>query len=139
MAIIPITNSYILINAVDLSDHVQQVVTADSRDKIDITAMGATSKVYTKGLGDATATITFFNDWAAAKVHATLQPLISSTTPFTIEIRPVNSARSATNPAFLMSALLFDYSFLNVTVGEAPTMDVEFTNAAQAGVTYPVA
>lgn len=137
MAIIPITNSLVLINAVDLSDHVQKIDTTDSRSKVDITTMGATSTVYTKGLGDASAKITFFNDWAAAKVHATLQPLIGSTTPFTIEVRPVNSGRTATNPAFLMTALLFDYAFLSVSVGDAPTMDVEFTNAASAGVTYP--
>lgn len=139
MAIIPITNSLVLVAGTDLSDHVQKIETADSREKKDITAMGATSKVYTKGLGDASATITFFNDWAAGKVHVTLQPLIGSTTPFTIEVRPVNAARSATNPAFLMTALLFDYGFLSVSVGDAPTMDVEFTNAAQAGVTYPTA
>jgi hypothetical protein len=53
MAVGSITNAYVSVNGVDLSDHVVKITTEDSRDKLDITAMGATSKVYTKGLGDA--------------------------------------------------------------------------------------
>src|SRR5215831_231605 len=99
--------------------------------------MGATNKAYTKGLGDGKCTLDFFQDFAAAKVHATLQPLIGSSTPFNVEVRPVNGARSPTNPAFLMSALLYDYPFLDNSVGDASSLSVEFANAAQAGVTYP--
>jgi hypothetical protein len=42
----------------------------------------------TKGLGDATIEIEMFQDFAAGKTHATLQPLIGSTTGVTIEVRP---------------------------------------------------
>jgi hypothetical protein len=66
-----------------------------------------------------------------------LQPLISSTTPFTVEVRPTSGARSATNPAILMTGLLFSYSGLAGGVGDASTMSAEFQNAAQGGVTYP--
>lgn len=139
MAIFLATNNQILVNGVDLSDHVQKVTTQDSRDKVDTTAMGATSKVYSKGLGDGGCTIDFFQDFAAAKVHATLQPLLGSSTGFSVEVRPVAAARSATNPAFLMTALLFDYPFLDNGVGDASMVSVEFANAAQAGITYPTA
>lgn len=137
MAVFLGTNNQILINGVDLSDHVDKVTTVDSRDKVEVTAMGATSKVYAKGLGDGGCTIEFLQDFAAGKVHATLSPLIGSTTPFNVEVRPVNGARSATNPAFLMSALLFDYPFIDNSVGDASKVSVEFANAAQAGITYP--
>lgn len=137
MAIIVLTNAQVLVNGVDLSDHVQKVQLDDSRDKVDITAMGAINKAYAKGIGDGGATITFFQDFAAAKVHATLQPLIGSSTTFSLEVRPVNGPRTATNPAFLMTALLFDYSMLNGAVGDAATMDVPFANASQSGITYP--
>lgn len=139
MAITVLTNAYVSVNGVDLSDHVSKVTLNDMRDTVDITAMGATSKTYTKGLGDGKVSVDFFQDFAAAKVHATLQPLISSSTPFTLEIRPTNAARSATNPAYLMSALLFSYTMLDGKVGDASTMTAEFQNAAQAGVTYPTA
>ena len=137
MAISVLTNAFVSINGVDLSDHVSKVTIEDTRDQVDITAMGATNKAYTKGLGDAKVTADFFQDFAAGKVHATLSPLISSSTGFTVEIRPTNAARSATNPASLMTALLFNYNMLDGSVGDASAMSAEFVNAAQAGMTYP--
>lgn len=139
MAITVLTNAMVLVNGVDLSDHVQKVTLSDTRDKVDITSMGATSKAYAKGIGDGGATVTFFQDFAAGKVHATLQPLLASASTFSFEARPTNASRSATNPAFLMTAQLFDYGMLDGSVGDASTMDVEFANAANAGITYPTA
>jgi len=137
MALFTLTDAYISINGVTLSDHAKSVTCEDTRDQIDFTAFGATSKVYGKGLGDAKITVEFYQDFAAAKTHATLQPLIGSTTPFTVEVRPTSAARSSTNPAILMTALLFSYSGLAGSVGEASTMSAEFQNASQTGVTYP--
>jgi hypothetical protein len=137
MAIFTLTDAYISINGVTLSDHAKSVTVEDTRDQVDITAFGAVSKAYTKGLGDAKITVEFFQDFAAGKVHATLQPLLSSTTPVTIEVRPTSAARSATNPAALMSGLLFSYSGLAGSIGDASSMTAEFVNASQAGMTYP--
>src|SRR4051812_35994282 len=132
MAIIVVTNELILVNNVDLSDHVSKVTTNDTRDSVDVTAMGAVSKAILKGLGDASITIDFFQDFAAGKVHATLQPLIGSSTPFPVEIRPVNAARSATNPAILLAgALLMNYAGLDGGVGDASGISAQFVNAVQ--------
>jgi hypothetical protein len=127
----------VLINGIDLSDHVTKVTTEDMRDQVDITAMGASNKVYGKGLGDGKITIEFLQDFAAGKVHATLQPLISTSTTFSVEIRPVNGARSATNPAVLMTALMFNYSAVDAGIGDALKISADFVNAAQTGITYP--
>jgi len=137
MAIFTLTDAFVSINAVTLSDHSNQVTVEDTRDSKDITCFGATSKAIMKGLGDAKITCTFFQDFAAGKIHATLQPLIGSTTPVTIEIRATSAGRSATNPAALMSGLLMTYNMLNGGVGEPSTIQAEFVNAAQAGMTYP--
>lgn len=139
MAIFTLTDAYISINGVTLSDHAKSVTVNDNRSKKDATGFGAGSIVNMKGLGDATISVTFYQDFAAAKTHATLQPLIGSTTPFTVEVRPTSAARSATNPAAVMSALLFDYTFLDGSVGDVSEMSAEFSNASQAGVTYPTA
>jgi len=139
MAIFTLTDAFISINGVTLSDHAKSVTVEDTRDQVDITAFGATSKSYTKGLGDAKFTVEFYQDFAAGKVHATLQPLIGSATGVTVEVRATSAARSATNPAAVMTALLFNYNMLTGGVGEASTMSAEFVNAAQAGVTYPTA
>jgi hypothetical protein len=132
-----LTDAYVSINGVTLSDHARSVTVEDTRDQVDFTAFGATSKVYGKGLGDATITVEFYQDFAAGSVHATLQPLISSTTPFTVEVRPTSSARSTTNPAVVMTALLFNYSGLAGSIGDASTMSATFQNASQTGMTYP--
>jgi hypothetical protein len=140
MAIQVLTNAMVLVNGVDLSDHVSKVTVTDSRASVDVTAMGATSTAITKGLGDARITLDFFQDFAAAKVHATLQPLIGSSTPVAVEVRPVNAARSATNPAILLSgALLMNYSALDGSVGDASKFSADFVNASQTGMTYPTA
>ena len=139
MALFTLTDAFISINGVTLSDHAKSVTIEDNRDQIDFTAFGATSKAYGKGLGDAKITVEFYQDFAASKVHATLQPLIASTTPFAVEVRATSAARSATNPAALLaSALLFNYGMLAGAVGEASAMSAEFTNAvSSAGMTYP--
>jgi len=137
MAIGASTNAQVFINAVDVSDHVHKVTVEDTRDSVDITAMGATSKAVTKGLGDAKITIDLYQDFATSKTHQTLQPLIGSSTTVAVEVRPVNGARTATNPAALMSGLLMNYTFLDATVGDASMITAEFINGAQAGMTYP--
>jgi 16S rRNA C1402 (ribose-2'-O) methylase RsmI len=137
MAIGASTNAQVFINAVDVSNHVKKVTVEDTRDTVDITAMGATSKAVTKGLGDAKITIDLYQDFATSSTHQTLQPLIGSATPINIEVRPVSGARSATNPAALMSGLLMTYNFLDVSVGDASEITAEFVNGSQAGMTYP--
>jgi hypothetical protein len=138
MAIQVLTNAQVLVNSVDLSNHVSKVTVNDSRDSIEVTSMGATNKAYTKGLGDAKITIDFFQDFAGGSVHATLQPLISSSTPVPVEVRPTNGARSTTNPAFyLAGALMMTYNGLDGSVGAAAAITAEFQNASQAGLTYP--
>ena len=137
MALFTLTDAMIIVNGVTLSDHGNSVTVEDSREQVDFTAFGATSKTYGKGLGDGKITIGFFQDFAASKVHATLSPLIASTTPVTVEVRPTSAARSATNPAVVMSALLFTYNALQGGIGEASMTTAEFTNASSAGITYP--
>jgi len=133
------TDCFVSVNGVTLSDHAKSVTVEDSRDQVDVTAFGATNKTYQKGLGDGKMTVEFYQDYAAGKTHATLQPLISSTTPVTVEVRATSAARSATNPGIVMSALLFNYNGLSGNIGDASSFSAEFQNAAAAGITYPTA
>lgn len=137
MAIFTLTDATVIINGVTLSDHADSVTVTDTRDSVDITAFGATSKAVTKGLGDATIDIEMYQDFAAGKTHATLQPLIGSTTGVTIEVRATSAARSATNPAALMTGLLMNYNMLAGGIGQASKITATFQNSAQAGLTYP--
>lgn len=139
MAIFTLVDAFIQINGVTLSDHANHVTVEDTREEKDITAFGATSKAVTKGLGDATITMQFFQDFAGGKTHATLSPLIASMTPVTVEVRATSAARSATNPAAVMQGLLFGYNMLDGDIGEPSGTPVVFRNASQTGITYPTA
>jgi len=140
MAILgPFTNAYVLVNGVDLSSDARGVHITDSRNPVDVTTFGSSYVQETKGLGEASITVDFLQDYSSGKVHATLQPLIGSTTPITVEIRPTNSGRSATNPGHVLAAcLLFTYAPLDGTIGDAAAMSAEFRNApGGTGMTYP--
>jgi hypothetical protein len=137
MAIFVLTDAFVSINGVTLSDHANKVTVEDNRASVDITAFGATSVAVTKGLGDAKITVQMFQDFASGKTHATLQPLIASTTGVVIEVRATSAARSATNPAALMTGLLMNYNMIDGSVGAASNNAYVFQNNSQAGMTYP--
>lgn len=139
MAVQVLTDAFVSINGVTLSDHATKVTVEDMRDSVDVTAFGATNKTIAKGLGDGKITVELLQDFAAGKVHATLSPLIASTTGVVIEVRASSAARAVTNPATLMTALLMNYSMLDGAVGDASKITAEFVNASQAGITYPTA
>jgi hypothetical protein len=139
VAIIVFTNALVLVNSVDLSNHCSKVTTTDLRAEIDVSAMGSGYVQVTKGLGNAEIVLEFLQDFASSSVHQTLQPLVGSTTPIAVEVRPVNAARSATNPAILLaSGLMFTYAGLDSQVGDAAKISATFKNApGGTGMTYP--
>lgn len=128
----------VTINGVDLSDHVSSATIETSRDEVDVTAFGAANKEILAGLGDVTITLEMFQDFAAAEVDATLWPLSTTDTPFTVAIKPTNGAISATNPEYQLSALMFTYAPINGAVGEASATTVTFRNASQTGLVRDV-
>jgi hypothetical protein len=135
MAIIgAFTNGYISVNGINLSDHATSITVETTRDEVDVTAMGAVQKVTTPGLGDATITATFLQDYAAGSVDATLSGLATSSTPFTVEVRPTPGGRSATNPGYTLSALMYGYTPLDGSVGDALAITTSFRNASQTGL-----
>jgi hypothetical protein len=136
MAISVLTDAMVIINGVTLSDHANSVTVNDTRDSVDITAFGATNKAVTKGLGDASISVDFFQDFAAGKTDATLRPLVGSSTGIVVEIRPTSGARSATNAEAVMTGLLMNYNFLAGGIGEASTISAEFVNSSQTGMQY---
>lgn len=139
MAKFTLTDAYISVNGVVLSDHGNQVTVEDSRDDVDLTGFGANNKVHGKGLGDAKINVEFFQDFAGGSVDATLRPLINSDTPVSVEVRPTSAAVSATNPSATMQGLLMNYNFLDGSIGEASKISAEFLNGADAGIVYATA
>jgi len=140
MATFVLTDALVIVNGVTLSDHANSVKVTDNRDQLDASTFGATAKIYRKGLGDASIEVGFFQDYAGGSVYATCQPLIASSTPIAVEVRPTSAARSATNPAHLLSqALLFTFEPLSASFGAMTGFTAMFVNAGNAGMTYPTA
>jgi hypothetical protein len=139
MAIVMSNNVSFTVNSVDLSDHVREIKIDMSAEDLDATAMGASSRAHTVGLRDDRVEVTFLQDYASAKVDATLAPLVGTTTGFTIVVKPTNAAVSATNPSYTVTALLFDYSPIDATVGEISAPEVVFLPAPGSSIVRAVA
>lgn len=133
-----VRDAFIQIGGVDLSDHCSSVSVEITIDDVDLTSFTAAGYRETgQGFKDATLTATFFQDYAAGKVHSTLQPLFDSGGTFAVYVKMHQTATSATNPRVeLTTAKMYGYNPIGGDVGDASTMDVEFRNAGTAGITY---
>jgi len=117
MATLVFTDASVKINTVDLSDHVKSVKVTYSADLQDATAMGMLSKARKGGLKDWSVDIEFYQDYAAAKIDATIQPLVGVQTAF--ELIPVRGTGvSATNPRYSGNGIIDNYPPYTGGVGD---------------------
>ena len=128
MAFVVLKNAYVMINNVDLSDHVKQVTVNYSAESLENTAMGATTKSRQGGLLDWSVEVEFYQDYASGKVDATLFPLVGAAA-FAIHVKPENATISAANPDFTGNVILPEYSPVSGSVGELSTVSVTFEAA----------
>jgi hypothetical protein len=134
MAKIVLRDAFIQVDGVDLSDHASSVTIETKFDLQDATGFGSRFKANLQGLGDATATVNFLQDFDAASVDATLWPLSQSGEPFEIVVKPTSAAVSETNPSYTMQAILSTYNPLDGKVGDVSATQVAFNNAGQDGI-----
>lgn len=123
------------VNGTVLSDHGNEVSVETSRGQVDVSGFGAVMTESLADIGDASITVTFFQDFAAGSIDAVLWPLSSSDTPFTVKVRPTSGAISATNPEYTMQSLLYGYTPISGARGAAATTPVTFRNQSPAGIT----
>lgn len=135
MAKFVLKNAVVTVNAVDISNHVSSVTIETSFDDVDVTSMGGTYKEVIQGMGDATITLSVFQDFAGGSIDATLWPLSQSGNSFPVTVKPTSNAVSATNPRYDMTGVLLSYSPIDGGVGDASTTDVTIRNSAQTGLT----
>lgn len=128
MAVFCFKDASVVINTVDLSDHVKSVTMNVPADILDNTAMGATFKSRIAGLKDWSIDVDFHQDFAAAKVDATLFPLIGAAA-FTVTVKPTSAAVSATNPSYSGSMVLESYPPLAGSVGDLASASITLQGA----------
>jgi hypothetical protein len=127
MARIVLTNAYISVGGVDLSDLVASVTLNSTFDVVETTAFSSTAaKTRVAGLADNSVTLEFHQDFATGEVEQTIYPLLG--TAAAVIVKPNGSTTSAFNPSYTCSAIISEWTPINGSVGELAT----------ASVTWPV-
>ena len=126
MAVFLSNDVQIVINSVDLTDHVASVSWEETSAELSTTAMGDANETRIGGLKDGSITLELHQDFDAGETYATLYALLGTVT--TVEITPTSSAVSATNPKHSVSAL----------VTTVPVLDGSVSDLATISVTWPM-
>jgi hypothetical protein len=124
---IVLTNAFISVGGVDLSDLVASVTLSETFDVVETTAFSSTAaKTRVAGLEDNSITLEFHQDYATGEVEQTIYPLLG--TAAAVIVKPNGSSTSAFNPSYTCSAIISEWTPINGSVGELAT----------ASVTWPV-
>jgi hypothetical protein len=127
MAQLVLTDASVVINSVDLSDHVKSITLNYAADMNDDSAMGDTTHSRIGGLLDWSMDIELQQDYAASKTDATLFALVGTT--FTVTVKPTSSAVSATNPSFSGTGILESYPPIAGAVGDEALASITIQSA----------
>jgi hypothetical protein len=121
-----LTNAFVSIAGINLSDHISSISLATQYDLVDTTQFGDTSKKMIAGLAANSVSFEFHQDFTAGSVESVIYPLLGTATACIV--KPVDAARSANNPQYNFSVLISEWTPLNATVGDLTT----------ASVTWPI-
>ena len=122
MAVFAATDYKVTVNSNNLSDRLQSVELSLESDDLETTAFGDTFRTRVGGLKTGTITLTFFQDFAAGEVDASLFPLYN--TIATVVVVPTSSSVSPTNPSYTMNCLVNQYQPFASSVGDIATVSV---------------
>ena len=128
MATFVYTDASVVVNSVDLSDHVKSCTLNYEAEMLDDTVMGDTTRSSIAGLLNWSIDVEFLQDFAAAKVDATLFGLVGAAA-FTVTVKPTSGSVSATNPSFSGSMVLESYPPMTGSVGDLETASATFRSA----------
>ena len=134
MAQIVLTNAYIAVNSVVLSDRANSVTLNYEIDSVESTTFGSGGHTFVGGLQNNSIDIEFMQDFAAANVEATVFPLVGTTT--TVVVKPNGATTSTTNPAYTLSGtFLAAHTPIAAAVGEMAMTSLSFTGGTLAKAT----
>ena len=118
----------VLINNINLSDHIAQVSLEQTSDEIETTAFGTEWRQRIGGgLKDASISIDFHQDFGANQIDARLSPLFGSIA--TVVVTPTSGSVSATNPSYTGTYSVVQYSPVASSVGDLATFSVSWPSA----------
>ena len=125
MARLVLTNAFISVGGVDLSDLVASVTLNSTFDVVETTAFSSTAaKTRLAGLADNSISLEFHQDYATSEVEQTIYPLLG--TLATVIVKPNGATTGAQNPSYTCSAVISEWTPLNGAVGELATASVSW-------------
>jgi len=125
MARIVLTNAFISVGGVDLSDLVSSVSLSSTFDVVETTAFSSSAtKTRVAGLADNSITLEFHQDYATGEVEQTIYPLLG--TVAAVIVKPNGATTSAFNPSYTCQAVISEWTPLNGAVGELATASVSW-------------
>jgi hypothetical protein len=122
MAKFATTDYVVRINGTDFSNTLNQAELTIEAEDLETTAFGSGFRTRIGGLKQASVTLQFMQDFAAASVDATLNPLVG--TIATVVMIPQGTAISATNPSYTATCLVTQYSPMASSVGDLATFSI---------------
>ena len=112
-------------SSTDLSFWGKALSTPEAFEALDASGFGSGGfRNFVPGMAAMSASITFFQDFAAGATYATLQAVTLAKTLCYFDVQPVNAARSATNPSLVFACYMTQFDFLTAATGEVPEITV---------------
>lgn len=132
MATFALTDARVEVNSVDLSDWCTSVTLPIEYEALEDTGFGDAAKSRLAGLQDSTIKIDLNQDFAAGAPDATIMAVDG--TVVVIKVRPTSAAIGATNPEYVGSYLVSEYSPFTNSVGELATTSVSWPLSDPDGI-----
>ena len=126
-----IVGGVVTVNGVDLSAECSSVEVNQNAEDHDVTGMSASAREHLLGLSDDSMTLNFWQDFAAAKVDATLAPLQGSNSPVAVVVQTGSTPGSK---KWTMQGLLPNYTPFAGAKGEPSATEAQFLNGDGVGI-----
>lgn len=124
MAKIVLTEPYISLDGVDLSDHITSVALGTVYDLVEVTEMGNIAKKFVGGLENNTLALEIQQDFGIGEVESVIYP--NRGLRINAIVRPVDGPRSATNPEYTFQVLVSEWAPLTGSIGNLATVSVSW-------------
>ncbi len=129
MAKFVLKDAEVIINAVNLSDHVNACTLDISPDLPEANVMGTFFKIRLAGLSDFTLSVTFTQDFASGSVDDTLFPLVGAA-PFAMTVMAdLTAGVGPTNPRYSGNVVMGTYQPIQGTIGDTAFVNATFPSS----------
>ena len=119
-----LTNPRVILDGFDISDHCTSLSFGTVYDLVEVTQMGDIAKKMVAGLEENTLSLEIQQDFGVSQVESVIYP--NRGLRVNCSVRPVNAARSATNPQYDFSVLISEWTPLSGSVGDLATVTVNW-------------